>query len=358
MPLHHTPLSDGEKKENAPERLRLARPGRFFARLGLLVLLAAAIILTAGYLREAGQTNASGDRPATPAPTPAATPLPTPTPGPTPTPTPTPPPAPDGYAWHNLLVVLDPGHGGRDPGTCTSDESLQEKDVTLDVARRCAELLEAGGIPVLLTRTGDVALADTVNQDLAARSRMANEADATLYISIHVNSLDLSQRGAAGVFGLECYYREKDPVYDALGDQWLATRIGEAVSTATGNRLLGVFPRSLAVVRETDMPAVLLEIGYLTNQEDEARLRSDAYRQQVAEGIAQGAAEAVALLDPQTYKGTRRVLKRLPLPTPSPAAAVENGMSAPDAGTANLAGEGPADPVEADGSGATEVGDD
>ena len=333
MPLNTTHLPDSETKESGTGRLRLAHPGKFFARLGMLAACVAVLVLTVGYLREAGRINGPGGLNAGSSTIPAVRPTPVSTPSPIPTPAATPPPAPEGYVWQELLVVLDPGHGGRDPGTCTSDESLQEKEVTLDVALRCAALLEAEGIPVLLTRSEDVALADTVKQDLAARSRLANMADATLYISIHVNSLELSQRGAADVKGLECYYRDKEPVYDALDDEWLATHIGDVVSATTENLLLGVYPRSLAVLRETDMPAMLLEIGYLTNQEDEARLRSDAYRQRVAEGVARGAADAVALLEPRTFNNVQRVLKKLPAPTPLPAAdGMETGSHAQPAG--------------------------
>ena len=319
MSLMNRPAADRQSKGRRVGRMRLAHPGRFLLRIGMLALLIVIAILTLGYLKEDRQMGAAASGQASPMeslPPLAATP--TPTPPPTPTPTPTPPPAPEGHEWRDLLVVLDPGHGGRDPGTCTPDESIQEKDITLDVALRCAQLLAQERIPVLLTRTEDKALADTVNADLAARSRMANEADATLYVSIHVNSLDLGIRGAAGVFGLESYYRGKDSPYEAFDGEWLATHIGEQAAASSGNQLLGVIKRSLAVLRETRMPAVLLEIGYLTNTGDAERLQSDTYRQDIATGVARGIADAVALLEPQEHNGVRQVLKRLPEPTPVP----------------------------------------
>ena len=303
------------------KRMRLVHPGRFLTRVGMLAAVVVLVLLLAGSLRESGQTApASPASPEQASMLPAA--IPSPTPKPTPTPSPTPPPAPDGYAWSDLLVVLDPGHGGRDPGTCTADEAVQEKDITLDVALRCEQLLRAQRIPVMLTRTEDVALEERVNADLAARSQMANDADASLFVSVHVNSLDLRERGAAGVFGLESYYRVKENAYDALDDAWLATRIGEHASRSSGNKLIGVYKRSLAVLRETHMPAVLLEIGYLTNQEDLERLVSEAYRQRIAEGIVQGITEAVTLLEPQEYNGVLRILKKKAEPT---AAATPSG---------------------------------
>jgi N-acetylmuramoyl-L-alanine amidase len=283
-----------------------------------LVLCVAAGILLLGYLRESGltgsQADASGANPSQPVfSAPVSTPLPA-----TPTPAPTPPPAPDGQAWSDVLVVLDPGHGGRDPGTCSPDERIQEKDITLDVALRCARLLEQADIPVLLTRTEDLALAETVNADLAARSALANEADATLFVSIHVNSLELDVRGNAGVYGLECYYKGKESPYGAWDDAWLARQIGERAAAASGNRLIGVIRRSLAVLRETRMPAVLLEIGYLSNREDTVRLESETYRQDIAEGIFGGVVEALGALAPKRHEGVLQVLKRLPQEEPEP----------------------------------------
>lgn len=338
MSLMNKPASDRQSKRRSVSRMRLAHPGRFLLRIGMLALLIAIVILTLGYLKEAGQTGASAGGQASPmgSLSPLTAPLsPTPTPAPTPTPTPTPPPAPEGHVWSDLLVVLDPGHGGRDPGTCTPDESIQEKDITLDVALRCAQLLAQENIPVLLTRTEDKALADTVNADLAARSRMANEADATLYVSIHVNSLDLGIRGAAGVFGLESYYRGKNSPYEAFDGEWLATHIGEQAAASSGNQLLAVIKRSLAVLRETRMPAVLLEIGYLTNTGDAERLQSDTYRQDIATGVARGITDAVALLAPQEYKGVRQVLKKLPEPTPVPTPTPTQGGEPAQEGSEN-----------------------
>lgn len=295
-------------------KMVLVNPGRFLIRVLMLVAAVSVGMLLLGYLREsglAGQSAAvpagSSDMPAPVGPAPTSAPPPA-----TPVPTPTPLPPPDGYAWSDVLVVLDPGHGGRDPGTCTADDRVQEKAITLDVALRCARSLESAGIPVLLTRTEDVALAETVNADLAARSGMANGADATLFVSIHVNSLELDVRGNAEVFGLESYYRGKESPYDAWDDEWLASLIGEKAAAASGNRLIGTIRRSLAVLRETSMPAVLLEIGYLSNTGDLARLESDSYRQAIAEGVSEGIEQAVARLSPTQRNGVRQVLKRLP----------------------------------------------
>ena len=323
MSLTNKTRQDRISDNRRDARVRLVHPVRFLVRLGVLAAVVALVLLLAGYLRDAGQTTRQSPESSLSAVIPLES-TPAPTPVPTPTLLPTPPPAPAGYVWRDLLVVLDPGHGGRDPGTCTPDESLQEKDVTLDIALRSQRLLLQEGISVMLTRTEDVALEESVNADLAARSRLANDADASLFVSVHVNSLDLRERGAASVFGLESYYRGKESPFAALDDLWLATRIGENAAQRSGNKLLGVHKRSLAVLRETHMPAVLLEVGYLSNEDDAARLVSDAYRQQIAEGIVQGISEAVTLLEPQEHNGVRQILKKLPAPT---AAATPTGSS-------------------------------
>lgn len=330
MSLTNKPRQERISDNRRDARVRLVHPVRFLVRLGVLVALVALVLLLAGYLRDAGQ----GIRHSPESSPSAVIPLestPAPTPVPTPTPLPTPPPAPAGYVWRDLLVVLDPGHGGRDPGTCTPDESVQEKEVTLDVALRCQRLLLQQGLPVMLTRTEDVALEESVNADLAARSRLANDADASLFVSVHVNSLNLREQGAAAVFGLESYYRGKESPFDALDDLWLATRVGENAAMRSGNKLLGVHKRSLAVLRETHMPAVLLEIGYLTNEEDAARLVSETYRQQIAEGIAQGIQEAVTRLEPQENNGVLQILKKLPEPTAAATPSVSSDTQQPSA---------------------------
>ena len=292
-------------------RYRLRNPARFFRRAGSLLLLAVAVWLAtrafaASWREPAGEavpTNATAGLPVRQdesAPTPAATPAPTPDP----------PPA--GTEWRDLLVVIDAGHGGRDPGTVSPDETIYEKNITLDVAKRCAAALEAAGVPVRMTREADVELAPTVKADLRARCGIANEAGATLFVSIHVNSLELTQHGAAGVYGLEAYYQDKENLFAGLTDKLFAQTVGDRVAQATGQPLNAVIRRGLSVLTGTDMPGVLLEIGYLSNAGDRSRMQEAAYCDEVAEGVAHAVLDAVAALRQEDRNGVRQVLRNLP----------------------------------------------
>ncbi len=115
--------------------------------------------------------------------------------------------APAGYAWSELLIVLDAGHGGRDPGAVSPESpEVLEKDIALAIVLLCRDKLEAEGIPAILTRESDIALARKIQADLDVRTAAANDADASLFISIHVNSLELSTPGARNISGMECYF--------------------------------------------------------------------------------------------------------------------------------------------------------
>ena len=288
-------------------RYRLRNPVRFIRRVGMLLLLLAAAWLVS----RAFAPDRSGASAQTPSISPAS-PTPTGTAAPTATPEPTPDPAPAGTEWTNLLVVIDAGHGGRDPGTVSPDETIYEKHIALDVAKRCAAALENAGVPVLMTREEDQELASTVKADLRARSKLANDAGATLFVSIHVNSLELSQHGATGVFGLEAYYQNKENLFAGLSDKMLAEAVGNRVATSTGQPLNAVIRRGLAVLSGTRMPGMLLEIGYLSNAEDRVRLQDDTYCGQVADGVARAVLETIGTLRLETRNGVSQVLRNLP----------------------------------------------
>ncbi len=284
------------------QRYRLHHPGRFISRIVFILLLS---------LGALAFRSVSKPLPEIWVPDPVIqTSLPA-TPQTTPLPTETPATVADGYIKAPVLVVLDPGHGGRDPGTVALDGSdVYEKDIVLAVALRCKAMLAAEGIAVVLTRETDVALADTVQSDLHARADFANDLDATLFVSIHVNSLELDTFGADKVAGLECYYTEKTAVFSEINDLLLAETLAEKVAEKNGNDSKGVFKRALAVLRYTNMPATLLEIGYLSNKDDFGRLTSHEYLNNTALGIVE--AIQSLLLDITTFEDEkgRFVLKK------------------------------------------------
>lgn len=170
-----------------------------------------------------------------------------------------------------FLVVLDPGHGGNDPGAVVG-EAL-EKDINLNVALLVREqLAEQEGIVVLMTRDQDV------YPSLTDRADFANQEQADLFVSIHANSLE--DESYAGIF---TFYHP-----DKRSSRAPAESIQKAVSAATGGIDRGVRSEDYAVLRETEMPAVLVETGFMTCPEELTLLLDEDYQKLLAQGIAQG----------------------------------------------------------------------
>ncbi len=169
-----------------------------------------------------------------------------------------------------IVVVVDPGHGGPDPGAIGID-GLQEKGLVLDIGRQVASLLEQQGVQAVLTRSDDIDL------DLEPRVQMAERLNATVFVSIHANSINLSR---PDISGLETYYYSS-------GDQ-LARTIHNSVLQGTGIQDRGVRQARFYVLRKTSMPAVLVEVGFVTGQDDAAKLSTSAYRRRMAEAIVRG----------------------------------------------------------------------
>lgn len=189
-------------------------------------------------------------------------------------------------------IALDPGHGGTDPGTANPALRLAEKNLTLDLARRLKTLLEAAGYQVHLTRDDDSL------PGLAERAEAAARAGADIFLSLHFNSIPT----ARSVRGIETYIltprhqrstgsesAESTAHPGNRNDHW-NTVLGYAVH----RQLVGdleAFDRGLkrarfAVLRESRIPAVLIEGGYLSNDMEARQIGSAAYRQKLAESIA------------------------------------------------------------------------
>lgn len=176
-----------------------------------------------------------------------------------------------------MRIMLDPGHGGNDPGAQAND--IKEKEPNLKVALRAAAMLEAHGVEVLLTRTGDVAVS------LSDRTDFANREKVDAFVSIHHNAA-----GNSSARGLEVYH-------SILGGEGkrLAQLIHDRFVAITGIPSRGVRTRKGSsgrdyyhVIRETRMPAVIVEGGFVTNPEDAALIKSAAFIEQEAQAISQG----------------------------------------------------------------------
>lgn len=196
----------------------------------------------------------------------------------------------------NRVVVLDPGHGGDDPGSCSVTAPRFEKEFTLDWARRLRPLLEAQGWQVFVTRTNDVAVS------LADRVKLAEDVRADLFVSLHFNSATPGGKQA----GLETYcltpmgmtsnvtrnYPDDPTEFfpnNAFDEQnvQLAARLHRSVLVETNRTDRGVRrARFLGVLRGHNRPAVLIEGGYLSNPEEAELIGTPAYRQKLARAVA------------------------------------------------------------------------
>lgn len=180
--------------------------------------------------------------------------------------------------FNDITVVLDPGHGGKDPGAI-SPNGTKEKDVNLVIGLKTQAQLEALGYDVIMTRTTDTFV------DLYERARIANRNNADIFISIHHNST-LNN----GINGLEILYCPRGMGTAKVEDQFpLAEAISKGILASTKGADRGIIQRpGLVVIREANMSAVLIEVGYLSNSRDEMNIINDAYQNKVVEGIING----------------------------------------------------------------------
>ena len=179
-----------------------------------------------------------------------------------------------GGSIKNRVIVLDPGHGGSDPGAING--KVYEKNIVLDVAKRVQKLLEYSGAKVVLTRTTDVFV------DLNKRPQIANQNYGEMFISLHVNSFGSTQPS-----GTESFYNSTSSS-NLVEEKQLAQLINnEIVKNAKMNNR-NIKDVNYLVTRDMEMPGILVELGFIKNPEDFAKLNSDKYLQIFAESIYKG----------------------------------------------------------------------
>lgn len=222
-------------------------------------------------------------------------------------------------------VVIDPGHGGKDPGTISPDKKTSEKSLTLKISKMLAERIREGypDVKVKLTRENDSFV------DLVERARIASRADANLFISVHINALPTSRTyGGYSVyilgqsnnknkdtyaFNADIIKRENSVIYleddysskyqdfdsspesqifmqlmsNAFREQSLlfAQMTSSAMDKGPFKTNIGVKQGNLCVLRQASMPAVLLELGFMTNASDLAKLRDEASLKMMVENL-------------------------------------------------------------------------
>jgi N-acetylmuramoyl-L-alanine amidase len=214
-------------------------------------------------------------------------------------------------------VVIDPGHGGKDPGA-VGKGGLYEKNVVLDIGKRLAAILRRGGIEVVMTRTGDRFI------PLEQRARMTENSRTDLFISIHANA-----NRVRSLSGFEVYYvapktsdaeraraaaktlslgeyrasmANPDPVlkailwdmiyaYNKTESVQLSKKICDAIGRNLECRVIGTKGANFCVLRSSCVPAILVEVGFVSNQQEERLLGTGSYRQKIAEALGEGVRE-------------------------------------------------------------------
>lgn len=180
-------------------------------------------------------------------------------------------------------IVIDPGHGGVDGGT--NVPGLLEKDVVLDVAQRTKQYLERYKIPVVLTREADTGLGGTfdgghLRRDLNYRLQVANHCRGALMLSLHVNhTKSTTQRGMIVFYQPTRAGRDAAYVFDDILRRW-----------PLHGRKEGPLVRKDFAVLKTKAPAILVEMGFISNSEDRELLADPAYREKVAQALSSGCA--------------------------------------------------------------------
>ena len=180
-------------------------------------------------------------------------------------------------------VVIDAGHGGHDRGGIPG-QRVAEKVLALDVAKRLEKTLRSAGIKTVMTRRSDVFVS------LGARAAMANRYRDAIFVSIHFNSAYRT-----GARGLETYYHHRSALP-------LAMRIQGNLMRAVRTENRGVKRRGFYVLRNTRMPSVLVECGFLTNPIEARQAKSSRHRQRLARQIAEA---IVSYRDRKPIAGTR-----------------------------------------------------
>lgn len=176
-------------------------------------------------------------------------------------------------------IVLDAGHGGKDQGASSKD--VLEKDINLKIVQKTQKLLEDAGYKVGMVREDDTFV------KLGERAEYANKKEAQVFVSIHCNS---SESGEGN--GIETYYAEEK----TENSQPLAQLIQENVILQTNARDREARTADYAVISLTDMPAALVEVGFLSDADERSLLQQDSYQDLLARGIADG---IISYLDDQ-----------------------------------------------------------
>ncbi len=184
--------------------------------------------------------------------------------------------------YENAVIFIDAGHGGSDPGSLDSSKKYYESHINLDVALLVQKELEKRGLTVIMSRTSDVSV------ELESRAAQAKKAGADMLVSIHCNS------AVPAAYGTRIYYTARSVTYNKTKFAAYFEKSFEKMAKSFSDMRKDVFVRSdveetggkLAVLCNTNMPSVLIELGFITNENDLKLLLNDNWQQSAAKSIA------------------------------------------------------------------------
>ncbi len=184
------------------------------------------------------------------------------------------------------IIVLDPGHGGVDGGAVGADETL-EKDIALEVSKHLRDYLQQAGALVYLTREKDVDLADKdikslskrKSQDIRRRVQFIDDREADFFVSVHLNAIPSTKW-----HGAQSFYNPTSPESERLA-KFIQTEIKRNLENTTRNALA---KNNMYLLKQTEPPGALVEIGFLSNVHERDLLKTDPYQKKVAASIYEG----------------------------------------------------------------------
>lgn len=181
----------------------------------------------------------------------------------------------------NKIVVVDAGHGGSECGATYG--GIYEKDVNLKIAKYVQSELEKNGVRVYMTRVSDV------TTSLSSRTTLANNLNADLFVSVHNNAMI----NKSSINGTEVLYPTSSIIKNGITAYSLAQKLQDVVSANAGTYNKGIINRNnLYVLNKTNMPAVIVEVAYMTNSSDLQKLKDETFLEKAGKAIAQGILES------------------------------------------------------------------
>lgn len=178
-----------------------------------------------------------------------------------------------------IEIVIDPGHGGNDPGTMSSN-GVYEKDINLEIAKKLYIELESRGYGVKITRDDDSFLKSM------ERVHMANLENAKVFISLHCNAVEEDE----SIKGLQILY------YPSESSRGLSEVVMESILDSSSLKDKGrVERKDLIVLNQTTMPAIIIEMGFLSNREEARDLQRNSFQDKIVNGIANGLEEYLSI---------------------------------------------------------------